>query len=245
MSTLMLAEDLLTIFDQVPDTIHGDRPFIVHEMYCSHKKCDDFIQFGRAIQERVASHITNAIRNENFRLLGTHGDGLWNPTQDNSNEWTSDESVAYIDNHNTGQYDKGYLYYGNNETERLQYKMGLAWMLASDFGVKRLYSTFFMGGQHIFPDPNLPVSCGSESTYIHSNGANTFVCQHRWRVVRAMVTFANHVQDTPAERVWSRQSSEEEPHTDAIVFSRGSRGMFAMGPGLEILGVSQDHPGKE
>ena len=117
--------------------------------------------------------------------------------------------------------------------------------LASNFGVKRLYSTFFMGGQHIFPDPNVPVSCGSESTYIHSNGANTFVCQHRWRVVQAMVTFANHVQDTPAEQVWSRQSSEEEPHTDAIVFSRGSRGLFAMGPGLEILGVSQDHPGKE
>ena len=243
----MLAEDLLTIFDQVPDTIHGDRPFIVHEMYCSHKACDDFIQFGRAIQERVASHITNAIRNENFRLLGTHGDGLWDPTQDDSNAWTSDESVAFIDNHNSGngQNDKRYLYYGNNEEARLQYKMGMAWMLASDFGVKRLLSTFYFHfDHHRFPDPNVPLTCGSESNYLKGNN-DTFVCQHRWRVVQAMVTFANHVQDTPAERVWSRQSSEEEPHTDAIVFSRGSRGLFAMGPGLEILGVSQDHPGKE
>ena len=82
MSTNMLAEDLLTIFNQVPDTIHGDRPFIVHEMYCTHKACNDFIQFGRGIQEPVASHITNAIRSDIFRLLGTHGNGLWNPTKD-------------------------------------------------------------------------------------------------------------------------------------------------------------------
>ena len=164
------------------------------------------------------------------------------PYQGRAEAWTSDESVVYIDNHNTGQYDKGYLYFGYNETERLQYKMGMAWILASDFGVKRLYSTFYFHyGQHMFPNPNAPLTCGTESNYLKGNN-DTFVC--RWRVVQAMVTFANHVQDTPAEQVCSRQSSEEEPHTDAIVFSRGSRGLFAMGPGLEILGINGDHPGK-
>ena len=123
------------------------------------------------------------------------------------------------------------LYFGDTEEERLEYKLGIAFMLASDFGVKRIFSTFFSRWRPFdhpdwdFPDPNLPFACGSETDfYTDTSLENTYVCQHRWEVVRAMVTFANHVQGASVEMIRSTP--------DAISFSRGRKGFFAMGSGL-------------
>ena len=73
-----------------------------------------------------------------------------------------------------------------------------------------------------YPDP--PFTCGSETDYYNINLNDTYVCQHRWDVVRAMVAFANVVQGTSVDLIRSSR--------DAISFSRGERGFFAMGRGL-------------
>ena len=45
-----------------------------------------------------------------------------------------------------------------------------------------------------YPDP--PFTCGSETDYYNFNLNDTYVCQHRWDIVKAMVAFANLVQGT-------------------------------------------------
>ena len=87
-------------------------------------------------------------------------------------------------------------------------------MLAPDFGVKRTFSTFFGSGHPFddgvsgssvhFPDPREPFRCGSEDDFYDSSLRNTYVCQHRWNVVQAMVAFANRVQEVPVEKIRSR-----------------------------------------
>ena len=114
--------------------------------------------------------------------------------------------------------------------ERKEYKLGIAFMLASDFGVKRIFSTFFSRWRPLvdpdweYPDPSLPFACGSEPDFYDTSLKDTYVCQHRWDVVRAMVNFANHVQGASVEKIMST--------SDAISFSRGAKGFFAMGSGL-------------
>ena len=236
----MWDHDLKTIFDQLPDIAIGGRPFIVHELY-NNKPSWTYTEFGRGIEATYGQRLTKAIRKDkNLELLGS-GSGLWKPQDDHPNQFSSEDAVAFLDNHNTN-FDN-ILYFGDTEEERLEYKLGIAFMLASDFGVKRTFSTFFGSGHPFddgvygsgvhFPDPREPFICGSEDDFFNSSLRNTYVCQHRWSIFRAMVTFANHVQDAPVEKIRSK--------SDAIAFSRGDAGFFAMGMGLEELAFN--HPG--
>ena len=236
----MWDHDLKVIFNQLPDIAIGGRPFIVHELY-NNKPSWTYTEFGRAIEATYGPRLTKAIRKEkNLELLGS-GSGLWKPQDDHPNQFSSEDAVAFLDNHNTN-FDN-ILYFGDTEEERLDYKLGVAFMLASDFGVKRTFSTFFASGHPFddgvygsgvhFPDPREPFSCGSEDDFFDSSLRNTYVCQHRWNVVQAMVAFANRVQEAPVEKIRSRP--------DAISFSRGDVGFFAMGSGLEDLAFN--HPG--
>ena len=227
-SFAMWEKDLKAIIDQLPDIAIGGRPFIVHELY-NNKPYWTYTEFGRAIEDTYGKRLTQAIRTDkNLQLLGSES-GLWKPQDDNPNQFSSENAVAFLDNHNSRYRQR--LYFGDREEDRLEYKLGIAFMLASDFGVKRIFSTFFSRWRPFdhpdwdFPDPNLPFACGSETDfYTDTSLENTYVCQHRWEVVRAMVTFANHVQGASVELIRSTP--------DAISFSRGRKGFFAMGSGL-------------
>ena len=233
-SFAMWEKDLKAIIDQLPDIAIGGRPFIVHELY-NNKPYWTYTEFGRAIEDTYGKRLTKAIRTDrNLQLLGSES-GLWKPQDDYPNQFSSDQAVAFLDNHNSRYHER--LYFGDTEEERLEYKLGMAFMLASDFGVKRIFSTFFSRWRPLaypdweYPDPSLPFACGLETDYYDISFKDTYVCQHRWQVVQAMIAFANRVQRTSVEKIQSSQ--------DAIAFSRGAKGFFAMGSGL----ISQ--PGKE
>ena len=226
-SFAMWEEDLKAIIDQVPDISIGGRPFIVHELY-NNKPYWTYTEFGRAIEDTYGKRLTQAIRTDkNLQLLGSES-GLWKPQDDFPNQFSSDNALAFLDNHNS-RYNKR-LYFGDTKEERLEYKLGMAFMLASDFGVKRIFSTFFSRWRPLndpdwnYPDPSLPFACGSETDFYDPSLKDTYVCQHRWEVVLALVTFANHVEGASVEKITSSP--------EAISFSRGAKGFFAMGSGL-------------
>ena len=75
-----------------------------------------------------------------MKLLGSEL-GLWKPQDDFPNQFSSENALAFLDNHNSRYNER--LYFGDTKEERLEYKLGIAFMLASDFGVKRIFSTFF------------------------------------------------------------------------------------------------------
>ena len=225
----MESEDLRTIFNQLPDIVMGGRPFIVHEIYYHDP---DLVEFGRMISNQARFLITNAIRpnHTGTTYLNLGGKNmLWHEGWGKPGGHSLDHYVSWVDNHNTGGEGDKFLFYGDTPEQRLHYKLGISYMLASDFAVKRMFSTFFAHYHNL----HLPAQrglCGSETDYYGDPGVgdDTYVCQHRWSVFRAMVTFANHVQEEPAEMIHRL--------TDAIVFSRGNKGLFAMGPGLELIG---------
>ena len=139
-SFAMRDEDLRTIIDQLPDIRMGGRPFIVHELY-NNRPSWTYTEFGRAIENSYGQQLTQAIRTDkDLQLLGSEA-GLWKPQDSNPDYFSSENAVAFLENHNS-RYDQR-LFFGDNEEERLDYKMGIAFMLASDFGVKRIFSTFF------------------------------------------------------------------------------------------------------
>merc|ERR1712018_590946 len=105
----------------------------------------------------------------------------------------NDHYVSYIDNHNGGGLGDKLLFYGDTPEQRLHYKLGISYMLASDFAVKRMFSTFFANYHNLHLPGRLhgELQCGSETDFYGDPGVgdnlDLFVCQHRWPVFRAMV----------------------------------------------------------
>eukprot|EP00095_Tigriopus_kingsejongensis_P008272 snap_masked-scaffold1753_size28935-processed-gene-0.2 protein:Tk08272 transcript:snap_masked-scaffold1753_size28935-processed-gene-0.2-mRNA-1 annotation:"alpha-amylase" len=93
--------------------------------------------------------------------------------------------------------------------EPFNYKLGVSFMLAHDYGSKRVMSSYFFEDS----DQGAPTSapgCGEG-----------WVCEHRWNSIGNMVEFANAVNGETVEN-WVGEA-------DMVAFSRGAKGFYAMG----------------
>ena len=127
-----------------------------HEVY---SPSTGLAEFGRLISQEARWRISNAARPSH---AGTTYRDLGNYTQLLEQKWANHNSLApnnyvsWINSHNTGTSTTKFLLYGDTPEERLHYKLGISYMLASDFALKRMFSTFFEHYHNdVFPNPKV------------------------------------------------------------------------------------------
>ena len=143
-----------------------------------------------------------------------------------------EHAMVFIDNHDN---QRGHGGGGNLLTHEdpWNYKIGSSFMLAHDYGFKRVMSSYYFHGD---------TDAGPPSSSPHSDCGGAWACEHRyghscqvwvrginensrmmarWASIGNMIQFANAVYGTTVGN-WVSGS-------DMLAFSRGNKGFFAMG----------------
>merc|ERR1711862_388961 len=128
-------------------------------------------------------------------------------------------AVVFVDNHDNQRGHGGAggdLTASNNVQghDDWKYKIGAAFLLAHDYGFKRVMSSYYFdntdqGPPGAQPAP-FPNACG-----------NGWTCEHRWSSIMNMVQFANVAVGEPVQN-W-------QAGNNYLGFSRGSKAFVAMG----------------
>ena len=118
--------------------------------------------------------------------------------------------MVFIDNHDN---QRGHGGGGSLLTHEdpWNYKIGSSFMLAHDYGFKRVMSSYYFSNTDSGPPNANP----------HTDCGGGWACEHRWASIGNMVQFTNAVFGTGVGN-WVGGS-------DMLAFSRGDRGFFAMG----------------
>uniref|UniRef100_A0A182YLT8 Alpha-amylase n=1 Tax=Anopheles stephensi TaxID=30069 RepID=A0A182YLT8_ANOST len=138
----------------------------------------------------------------------------------------SDSALVFVDNHDN---QRGHGAGGDTILtfkERTKYIQAIAFTLATDYGTVRLMSSYNFtdpsqgppaDGQENILSPGRPTSDGSCQ--------NGWVCEHRWPVVRRLVSFRNLVAPAPLTDV--------QITSGTFAFCRGSVGFAVFNSGSE------------
>ncbi|XP_071503489.1 alpha-amylase A-like [Diadema antillarum] len=123
-------------------------------------------------------------------------------------------AVVFVDNHDNQRNHGG----GGDivtHTDPASYKRAIAFMLAWNYGTKRIMSSYS------FSDTDQGPPGGSIPINADSTCGGGWVCEHRWRQIRNMVTFSAYAGWEPVSNWWDNGYHQ-------IAFSRGSQAFFAM-----------------
>lgn len=125
-------------------------------------------------------------------------------------------ALVFVDNHDNQREGAG----GDNVLnykQAKQYKMATAFTLAWNYGTIRLMSSF--GFDHHDEGPPMDSSERIISPTINADNScgNGWICEHRWRQIANMVSFANQVKGTGVNDWWDNGNNK-------IAFCRGDQG---------------------
>ncbi|XP_068605416.1 alpha-amylase-like [Brachionichthys hirsutus] len=239
----MWPDDLSAVFGRLHNLntkwfSNGSRPFIYQEVIdlgTGAITSRDYFRLGRVTEFRYGAKLGTVFRKwDQEKLFYTKkwGEG-WGFMPD-------DKAVVFVDNHdNQRGHGAGGASIITFWDSRL-YKMAVGYMLAHPYGVTRVMSSFrwnrnFVNGK----DQNDwmgPPSHGDGSTKpVPINPDQTcgdgWVCEHRWRQIKNMVTFRNVVNGQPHSNWWDNQSNQ-------VAFGRGNRGFIVFNNDDWVLDVS-------
>merc|ERR1711936_828578 len=202
----MWPNDIKGTIDRVGDLPEGGRPFFVHEVIDQGGEpitVQEYFGVGRVTEFRYGIKAAESINGNNFAALGGIYDQGWGMAD-------PEHAMVFIDNHDN---QRGHGGGGSLLTHKdpWNYKLGVSFTLAHDYGFKRVMSSYY------FSDTDQ----GPPSTSPNSDCGGKWACEHRWASIGNMVQFTNAVAGTGVEN-WVAGS-------DMIAFSRGNKGFYAMG----------------
>jgi alpha-amylase len=201
--------DLEAIQSRVNDLPGGGRPLFFHEvidMGGEAIKSSEYFGVGKVMEFRYGIKLAECIRGGDFNCLSGIYDQGWGMAD-------GIHAVVFVDNHDNqrGHGGGGGVMTasgpGHNDW---QYKIGSAFMLAHEYGWKRIMSSYYFSDKDQGPPGGAP-NCGD----------GQWVCEHRWSSIMNMVQFANAVVGTGVEN-W-------QAGYNYLGFSRGNKGFVAMG----------------
>jgi len=204
----MWPADLKATIDMVGDLPEGGRPFFISEVIDQGGepiKVQEYFDSGMVTEFRYGIKVAESVRNGNLAALqGIYDEGWGMADYAHAN--------VFIDNHDNQRSNGG----GGNpltHKEPFNYKLGTAFMLAHDYGFKRVMSSYYFTDKEEGPPSTSPGETGC--------GYPVWACEHRWDVIGNMVQFTNAVHGEPVIK-WNVGS-------DFLAFARGNVGFFAMG----------------
>merc|ERR1719431_501321 len=194
--------DLEAIQGKVKDLPSGGRPLFFHEvidMGGEAIKAQEYFGVGKVMEFRYGIKLAECIRNGDFNCLGGIYDQGWGMAD-------GLHAVVFVDNHDNQRGHGGaggVLTASGPGHNDWQYKVGAAFMLAHEYGWKRVMSSYYFDNSDQGPP------------------GNGWVNEHRWSSIANMVQFANAVVGTGVEN-W-------QGGYNYLGFSRGNKAFVAMG----------------
>lgn len=128
----------------------------------------------------------------------------------------SEHALVFVDNHDNQREGAG----GDNVLtykQSKQYKMATAFTLAWNYGTIRMMSSFAFDGHDQGPPMDANERLVSPSINADDSCGNGWICEHRWRQIANMVSFANQVRGTTVNDWWDNSKNK-------IAFCRGDQG---------------------
>merc|ERR1712121_200878 len=202
--------DLEAIQGRVKDLPSGGRPLFFHEvidMGGEAISASEYFNVGKTIEFRYGIKLAECVRGGDWNCLQGIYDQGWGMAD-------GLHAVVFVDNHDNQRGHGGaggVLTASGPGHNDWQYKIGAAFMLAHDYGWKRIMSSYYFDNSDQGPPGAGGGQCG--------NGG--WACEHRWSTIMNMVKFANTVVGTGVEN-W-------QGGYNYLGFSRGNKGFVAMG----------------
>jgi alpha-amylase len=222
----MWPADLKAILDSVDDLradIFGEnqRPFVVNEVIDRGKEAvsfSDYSEVGRYTNFNFGADVTSAMwRKFDVADLVNMGPGYHYGNSDDI------KVLNFIDNHDNQRDAEPYVM---TYKDGIKYKMGVAFMLAWNYGYPRVMSSYAFNTHNQGP-PNNGADSGYETQTPRINPEDEtcytdsgWVCEHRWPAIRQMAQFRN--VGTGADVV------EKKTDKDLLAFARNKRGYIAL-----------------
>jgi len=194
--------DLEAIQARVGNLPEGGRPLFYHEvidMGGEPIKSQEYFGLGKVMEFRYGIKLANCIRGGDFNCLTGIYDQGWGMAD-------GLHAVVFVDNHDNQRGHGGaggVLTASGPGHNDWQYKVASAFMLAHEYGWKRVMSSYYFGNSDQGPP------------------GNGWVNEHRWSSIMNMVKFANTVVGTNVDN-W-------QGGNNFLGFSRGNKGFVAMG----------------
>eukprot|EP00057_Strongylocentrotus_purpuratus_P032310 XP_787209.3 PREDICTED: alpha-amylase [Strongylocentrotus purpuratus] len=167
----------------------------------------EYTGIGDVTEFKYCAHISNLGRCENSLAYYSNFGQDWGLMH-------SDSALVFVDNHDNQRSHGGG---GDIVTykESASYKRSVAFMLAWNYGTKRVMSSYSFSDTDEGPPGSGPTINGQGTC----DGG--WVCEHRWRQIRNMVGFSKQAGWAAVENWWSNGNNQ-------ISFSRGNKAFFAM-----------------
>lgn len=203
----------------------GSRPFIYQEVIDlggEAVKSSEYFENGRVTEFKYGAKLGTVIRKwsgEKMSYLKNWGEG-WG-------FMPSDRALVFVDNHdNQRGHGAGGASILTFWDARL-YKMAVGFMLAHPYGITRVMSSYYWqrhvkNGKDVNDWTGPPNHNGvTKEVTINPDTTcgNGWVCEHRWRQIRNMVSFRNVVDGQPFSHWWDNGSNQ-------VAFGRGTRGFI-------------------
>ncbi len=197
--------------------------------------------FGAGYSSGSGSDITEFITvgvGDKFRNLGTQRIFQLNPNGTAGNQFSetawgimpSDKAVIFLQNHDTQH--QGGISYRDGQIFRL----ANVWLLAQPYGFPTILSSYafdYPVGNSMGPPSD---GAGNTRSVVCATRTETaivgqWVCEHRDRYIKEMVSFRKHVAGTTINNWWDNGAN-------AIAFSRGNKGFVAINREPTVLNVT-------
>ncbi|KAM4806010.1 pancreatic alpha-amylase-like isoform X2 [Urocitellus parryii] len=185
-------------------------------------KSSEYFGNGRVTEFKYGAKLGTVIRRwngEKMAYLKNWGEG-WG-------FMPSDRALVFVDNHdNQRGHGAGGASILTFWDARL-YKMAVGFMLAHPYGFTRVMSSYrwhrnFVNGKDVndwIGPPNNNGVTKEVTINPDTTCGNDWVCEHRWRQIRNMVTFRNVVDGQPFQNWWDNGSNQ-------VAFGRGNKGFI-------------------
>ncbi|XP_015436969.1 PREDICTED: alpha-amylase 2-like [Dufourea novaeangliae] len=168
----------------------------------------DYDKLGAVTEFKFGSELSNSFRGNNQLKWFVNWGEKWGLLP-------SDVALVFIDNHDT-QRSNNVLTYKSSKL----YKMAVAFMLAHQYGIPKVMSSFDYQNREQGPPHDDQGNIMSPSFHSDKSCGNRWVCEHRWRQIYNMIRFRNVVHGTRVENWWDNGSNQ-------IGFCRGNAGFIA------------------
>jgi len=201
--------DLEAIQSRVQDLPEGGKPMFVHEvidMGGEAISAHEYTGLGKVTEFRYGIKLAECIRGGDWNCLGGIYDQGWGMVD-------GLHAMVFVDNHDNQRGHGGaggVLTACGPDHNDWNYKIGAAFLLAHDYGFKRIMSSYYFTNTDAGPPGGAP-NCYT----------GTWTCEHRWSSIMNMVQFANAVVGTGVEN-WDGGNYY-------LGFARGNKGFVAMG----------------
>ncbi|XP_042211005.1 alpha-amylase-like [Homarus americanus] len=169
----------------------GRRPFFFQDLVdlgVEPITVDEYFPLGRTTEFRFCTNVAAGV--EDFALL----EHVYDP---NSSMAPPHKALVFVDNHQNQRGDEnGHVNVLTYKQER-EYKMGVTFSLAHDYGFMRVMSSYDFQDSNQGP-PGSDNGGSTDTVPINADGTcgGGWICEHRWNAIMQMVMFRNVVAGT-------------------------------------------------